>query len=256
MFAVTAAPRTHRQQLRLGLLSLGPRSWVSFEAAAALHGLDRSDTTAVEFTIPRVGRRARSQFTVHTTKRLNRLDSVSVHGLRAISATRTILDLALSRSPLSRVEAAIDSAVRLGLSSPEVIARRLTTLRGSGRWGVRMIDVLLLDSGGHSPLERQFLALVRRARLPTPRTQVVHRKGGRHIARVDFLFDDANVIVEVTGRLGHSTPLDRDRDAQRRNELQDLGLKVYEYTAGDVRDRSEMVIRTLRQRLAEASLPA
>jgi hypothetical protein len=47
-----------------------------------------------------------------------------------------------------RVAAAIDSAVRAQLTSPVVLERRLTALRGAGRWGAPKLDELLLDSGG------------------------------------------------------------------------------------------------------------
>lgn len=252
VYAAAGVPETHRYRLRLGLLWLGEPSWIAFEAAAALHGLDRSQPDAVEFCVPR-GRRRSSRFPypVHTTKFIRAIDLVVVNGMRVTSATRTVLDLALARANRWRVEAAIDSAVRLGLSSPETLARRLADVRGSGRWGCRLIDRLLVDSGGHTMLERRFLELVREAGLPRPRTQVVHRKDGRHVARVDFLFDHADVVVEVSGRLGHSSPSDRARDAQRRNELQDLGARVFEYTWEDVTNRSPMVVRTLRTRLAE-----
>ncbi len=249
VYAINGVPETHRYRLRLGLLSLGERSWVSYEAAAALHGLDRSIPQAVEFTVPRSKRNIELPFDVHTTDMLKPIDFVTVDGFRAMSATRTIIDLAHARAHIRRVEAAIDSAVRLGLSSPEVIAHRLETLRGSGRWGCRLVDELIVDAGGHTMLERRFLQLVRQAGLPRPRTQVIHRKNGRHIARVDFLFDEAGVVVEVSGRLGHSTPAERARDAQRRNELQDIGRRVYEYTWEDVTQRPGFVRRTLIQRL-------
>jgi very-short-patch-repair endonuclease len=73
------------------------------------------------------------------------------------------------------------------------------------------------------------------------------------VARVDFLFDEANVVVEVSGQLGHSTPFDRGRDAQRRNELQDIGRRVYEYTWEDVTKRPAYVRSTLIQRLRIAA---
>ncbi len=223
---------------------------MSYEAAASLHRLDRSNPTAVEFTVPR-GRSVGSvPFTVHTTERLAASDLVTVDGLRCLSATRTIIDLAHARRPIPRIEAAIDSAVRLGLSSPEALAVRLGTLRGQGRWGCRLIEHLVIDSGGHSPLERRFLQIMRTAGLPRPRTQVIHRKDGRHVARVDFLFDDAGVVVEVSGQHGHASPTERARDAQRRNELQELGRLVYEYTYADVMHQPQMVAHTMRRRLA------
>ena len=83
------------------------------------------------------------------------------------------------------------------------------------------------------------------------------REGGRHVARVDFFFDAFNVVVEVSGQKGHASPSERARDAQRRNELQDLGVRVFEYTFDDVTKRPEMVRRTLRVRLTPAGrLPA
>jgi very-short-patch-repair endonuclease len=250
VYALRGSPDTHRRRLRCGLLCLGERSWVSFEAAAALHGLDRSRPHAVEFTIDRRQRPAVLPFAVHTTTRLDPIDHVNVDGFRVMSATRTIFDLALARAHPHRVEAAIDSAVRLQLSSPEVLERRLATLRGSGRWGCRRVEEMIVDSGGHTHLERRFLELVREAGLPRPRTQVVFRVGSRHVARVDFLFDDAGVVIEVSGQKGHASPSERARDAQRRNELQDLGLRVYEYTYDDVTKRPEWVRRTLVVRLS------
>jgi len=252
VYALRGSPDTHRRRLRCGLLCLGERSWVSFEAAAALHGLDRSRRHAVEFTIERPRRPALLPFAVHTTKRLEPIDHVVVDGFRVMSATRTVFDLALARAHPQRIEAAIDSAVHLQLSSPEVLARRLESLRGSGRWGCRLVEEMITDSGGHTHLERRFLELVREAGLPTPRKQVVFRSDDRHIARVDFFFEDLDVVVEVSGQKGHSSPAERARDAQRRNELQDVGVRVFEYTFDDVTKRSDMVRRTLRVRLVAA----
>jgi hypothetical protein len=38
-----------------------------------------------------------------------------------------------------------------------------------------MLDELLLDAGGHTMLEREFLRLMREARIPRPTTQFVFR---------------------------------------------------------------------------------
>lgn len=263
---VGGSPDTWHRRLHVGLLALGPAAWVSHEAAAALHGLDRSPHEPLEFTVRRTRRRACSNAVapntttaaaaatpvsgaaastttstststtarrVHSSALFGLYDVLRIEGLRCASATRTILDLATLRADANRIGAAIDSAVRLRLSAPLVIEKRLATLRGSGRYGVRLIDRLLVDSGGESILERRFLRLVREAGLPRPSTQRRIRRGDRHVARVDFLYERERVVIEVSGRLGHSTPSDRAKDAQRRNELQDLGFVVYEYTWGD-----------------------
>jgi len=168
--------------------------------------------------------------------------------LPATSASRTIIDLAATAT-VSELERAIDTAVRDGLTSPTFLARRLSDLRNRGRRGVVLLDELLVDSGGHSDLERRFLALVRSAGLRRPTCQRVFRRDGTTVARVDFLFEPSPVIVEVTGRRGHSTDADRTRDAQRRNELQHLGFVVLEFTNDQVRRHPALVVRTLRQHL-------
>ena len=118
-----------------------------------------------------------------------------------------------------------------------------------------MIDELLYDAGGHTMLEREFLRLMREADLPRPQPQVVFRNGKRTMARVDFLYAEWKIVVEVSGRIGHSTAPERARDAQRRNELQDLGLRVYEFTWEDVTRRPSWVQNQKRLRLRAAGWP-
>lgn len=254
VWRVAGAPSTWHQRLHVGLLSLGRLSWVSHSAAAALHGFDRSPEGAVEFLVIRRRRSADLAERVHSTRRWGPTDEVIVDGLRSTSATRTVIDLANAKVHPDRLKAAIDTAVRREFSSPEAIRMRLDELRGRGRAGVRMLDGLLEDSGGHTMLERRFLELVGNAHLPRPETQVVLRRpdDGRFVARVDFLFRTHDVVVEVSGQLGHSSPSERARDAQRRNELQDLGLRVYEFTWEDVTQRAVSVVTTLRSLLPAA----
>lgn len=254
VYAIGGSPATTRRSLTAGLLSLGPRAVVSHRAAAAIHRFEHAHDGAVEFTVPVAARGVRSPFTVHTTKSFGRADVVTVDGFRVTSATRTVVDLAHAGVPDGELEGAIDTAVRLGLSSPSVLERRLSELRGPGRWGCRRLERLLVDSGGHTQLERRFLQLVRRRGLPRPRTQVVHRRGTRSVARVDFLFGD-DLVVEVSGSHGHSSPSERRRDAQRRNELQEIGRTVYEFTWHDVTERPSHVARTIRDHLQREISP-
>ena len=108
-------------------------------------------------------------------------------------------------------------------------------------------------SGGHTLLERRFLQLMRTAGLPQPRTQVVHRRGGRERSPVSTSSSRSALRRRRgLGRKGHASDAERARDAQRRNELQDVGRKVYEYTYQQVTREPEYVIRTMRQRLGHA----
>ncbi|CAN5725362.1 hypothetical protein BH18ACT2_BH18ACT2_00190 [soil metagenome] len=250
VYGVVGAPDSLERRQQIGLLCLGIGAVLSHEAAARLHGFDRCQPDAVEYTMERIGRSVRASLVVHTTTQLPAIDRVRVDGWPCTSATRTVIDLARARISDRRLEAAIDSAVRSGRSSPMVIADRLQLLRGPGRWGARRLDRLLVDAGGHTMLERRFLELMRCAGLPRPMTQLVHRRDGRTVARVDFCFQQHALVVEVSGRKGHSSPSERACDAQRRNELQELGRRVYEFTYEQVHREGARVQAAVRRALS------
>jgi len=182
---------------------------------------------------------------------------MTVETFRCTTASRTIVDLAALDVTATQLGNAIDSAIRDGLSSPTYLRRRLAALRGPGV-AVRRLDELLIDTGGHSTLERRFLRLMRESGLPRPLCQVIHRRNGETFARVDFEFEPLPLVVEVSGRRGHVTDSDRRRDARRRNELQSDGFTVLEFTTVDVVDDSGTVANTVRQhvhRLASRTIP-
>jgi hypothetical protein len=250
VYRMAGVPRSWLGDLSAGLHGLGPDAVVSHQAAARLHRFDRFSWDTLEFT---VRRRRRGAFfldaTIHTSLVLPSSDIVTVRGLRTTHPVRTVIDLAALRIREERLEAAVDSAVRLHLASLDDIARRLQQLRGKGRRGVRRLDRVLVTSGGHTFLERAFLKLIHEAGLPRPVPQVEHRREGVHIARVDFLFPDHGVVVEVSGGRGHSSAADRAKDARRRNELQRLGRVVLEFTYEDLMNRRPYVLQTLRAAL-------
>jgi len=248
VFRVGGAPSTWMQSLQAGLWALGDQAAVSHAAAARLYRCDRFEGASAEFSVPRLqrGRQlAELGARVHTTTAPLNGDVRRVDGLRVTSPERTIIDLARAGTSTKLLEAAIDSVIRLRLTTLDHIVDRIADHKASSRWGVAQLDALVLTSGGHSVLERRFLRLLRNAGLPCPSPQVVHRDDGRHVARVDFLFQEQGVVVEVSGGRGHSTAADRAKDARRRNQLQQIGRTVLEFTYEDVTERETYVLETL-----------
>lgn len=247
VYRVSGAPATWRQLLQAGVWSLGDTAVVSHRAAARLHRFDGFTDDALEYTVERRRRGTGRRLTgvVHTTTTPTRHDLVRVDGLPVTSGERTVLDLARDGSPVRQLETAVDSAIRLRLTTLDRLIDRVTATTGTARWGYGSLDEVLLTAGGHSFLERAFLRLLRAAQLPLPTPQVVHRRDGRHVARVDFLFPGHDVVVEVSGGRGHSSPSERAKDARRRNELQQLGRLVLEFTYEDVTRHPDDVIGTL-----------
>lgn len=254
VFATAGSPDTWERRVLCALLSIGGKVRCCRSTAAALLGFEGHQRRGVvHVVVPRSQRvtaaRVPDGVVLHTTATLRPLDCAVIDGTPITSAARTIIDLAGDGVDDRDLERAIDSAVKDGWTSVAFLHRQLVALRTRGRAGVRAVERLLPDSGGHSALERAFLRLVRTAGLPRPVCQQVFAHDRRFVARTDFTFDDRRAIVEVTGRLGHSTSRDRQRDAQRRSELQDVGYRVFEYTYEDVMERPDYVLRTLRARL-------
>jgi hypothetical protein len=246
-------PATWRQALMAGLLDLGPGAVVSGRAAAALHGFDGFGEGALEFLVEREGRERRTLGLVRSTIDLPAIDRCTADGgLRATSPARTIIALA-AHARDAELKRAVDSAIRDGGTSELFLRRRLTDLRGPGRYGVRVLDEVLEGVGGHSFLERRLLELVARAGLPRPATQVIVRRDARQVARVDFVWQDHRLVVEVNGHRTHSTREHLQRDEQRRTELTLLGFRVVVFTYDDVIGRPEWVVERLGELLRPAA---
>jgi very-short-patch-repair endonuclease len=251
-FCFAGTPTTWHSQLVAGLADLGPEAVIAGRPAGALLQLDGFTPGGVEFLVPRTQRRRCSAGTVHSTGRPMRpADRVMVDDLAVISASRLIIEGARFRLSKLELENATDSAIRLGWTSAAYLQRQFAEMRGSGLRGARMLDQVLGISGVESKLERDFLRLIRRAGFREPDVQVVHRDGGRTIARVDFRFD--SVIIEVAGHGTHATRRQRQRDAQRHTELTLAGLTVLTFTYEDLHERPTWVLEQVRRALQLAA---
>jgi hypothetical protein len=244
-----ATPIDWRLQARAGLRSLGRDAALHGRTAAAWWHLGDIGVEDVEFVVPRARKSRQFPFVVHTTRHFVRRDLMVHDGLRVTTATRTIIDLAIAGKSAGDLEKVIDDAMHRRMTSIPTLRTRIDQLCGRGVQGSAFLKALLLDSGGESYLERRFLGLVRRAGLPRPMCQVVHRAEGKRIARVDFQFPGTKVVVEVSGRLGHVSDRDRQRDARRRNALQQAGHIVLEFTTADVLDEQAYIVATLIKEL-------
>ena len=254
VFRHRATPLTWELKVRAAAMSLGRDAALYGPTAARWWRLDGFSGDGVELVVPRIRRSRHPNITLHTTRGWHPADLLTVDDVRTMSATRTIIDLAVSGHRPDAIEKAIDSAIRLRLTSMARLTRRMTDL-APGRPGIRVLRELLFDRGGESFLERRFLALVRREQLLRPLTQVNYTANGRAM-RVDFEFSDRNVVVEVSGRLGHTTDRERQKDAQRRNSLQQIGKTVLEFTTADVMTNPDYVICSLARSGVVATRPS
>jgi very-short-patch-repair endonuclease len=95
-----------------------------------------------------------------------------------------------------------------------------------------------------SELERRFLKAVLKGRLPRPEANA---QLGRH--RVDFLWRDHRLVVEVDGWRFHGHRLAFERDRVRDAELQLLGYSVLRFSWRQLRDEPAAVAATVTELL-------
>jgi very-short-patch-repair endonuclease len=98
------------------------------------------------------------------------------------------------------------------------------------------------DELTRSRLERRFLWLCRRHRLPRPEVNVV--VGG---CEVDFLWRSHSLVVEVDGWQAHGSRWSFETDRARDLALTAAGYRVVRFTYRQVIERGATVARDLRR---------
>jgi hypothetical protein len=238
------------------VLDCGVDTYVSGPTAAALHGFDGFKLKPpFHVTVIRGRNVQRAHHHIHTTTELPLIDRATIEQLPAMSATRTLIDVARFISARA-LTAALDSALRDGLTSEGLLHRRIVGLRSSGRYGIpkllAVIDGVEAARGGHSWLERRFLELCVRAGLPRPSTQQVLSRAKDRIVRVDCRFPDTRVVVELLGYRWHRTNSQMARDVARMNALVLDGFAPIQFTYDHVTADPEWVIAQTTQALETA----
>ncbi len=170
---------------------------------------------------------------IHTTADLDEIDCETAVGLPAFAPTRVLIDLAGSASD-EQLAAAVEGALREGLTCDDHLHRRINELRSSGRYGVPRLVKLLeqreITGGTQSWLEREYLRLLQVAGLPRPSAQVVLGRRRDILIRVDFHFPGTPIVVEVLGYRWHRTTAQMSIDAERVTRLTLDGKVVVQFT--------------------------
>jgi very-short-patch-repair endonuclease len=257
------------------VLACGPTAVLSHRSAAALwnllpspHGRAGPPMLPVEVSICRSTRGvAATGILAHRVTTLGPGDRTIREGIPVTTPARTLLDLATlaarsperaDRRPLPPVtyrdlERAVAKAGREGLASPADLRGHLAASprrRGAGPLR-RMLD----QEGGpaftRSEAEARLLDLVRRARLPPPRTNA--RVGG---LEVDFLWREAGLAVEVDGYAFHASLERFEGDRVRDADLAARGILVIRVTWRQIRDEPAAVIGRVARALGRAEARA
>ena len=170
-----------------------------------------------------------------------------VSGVPVTTLARTVLDVARSEA-LSAAVVAADSALaadpRLDLVGE--------LLRCSGWPGYRQAAfvVRFADGRAESALESLARLLWHESGLPPPKVQADIAVRGRFLARVDFLWPAAKLVVEVDGMGKYAEPGELAREKRRQNALVRAGYRLLRFTWADVVHRPAATAATVRAMLA------
>jgi very-short-patch-repair endonuclease len=212
------APNRHRVWLA-GVLACGPEAVLSHQSAAALWLLLPAQSGPVHVTvIGDGGRQRRAGILVHRSATLSSSTTTRRDGIPVTKPARTIIDLRRT-VPRDQVERAIDRARALGLPIGDEGAGEPT----------------------RSHLERRFLALCRRHRLPRPEANA---RVGPFL--VDFLWREHRLIVETDGYVHHRGRAAFEADRARDTELKLRGYEVVRLTYRQVVEEPGRVAATVR----------
>ncbi|MEX0875199.1 MAG: type IV toxin-antitoxin system AbiEi family antitoxin domain-containing protein [Actinomycetota bacterium] len=248
LYAIAGPPATRNQCLVAALLAAGPLAAISHLAAAALWELIELEPSLIDVVVLHGSLRgAGPGRVIHQANHLDRVDVRTLHGIRVTSPCRTLVDIAgvLSREAL---EAALDAALYRGLVTVRVVHRYIKHRRLEQHSGIGTLMKLLSDRGAGGlefELERRFLRLIRKAKLPEPKRQY---RVGR--ARVDFAYPDFRIAIELDGLGFHYDSAVFRRDRRRQNALVLGGWLVLRFTWDDVANRPGSVVDVMRRALS------
>ncbi len=229
----------------MALLRAGPAAALSHESAARSWGIELLSDGQQRLTVPR----NRSRLLVsgwHVVRSDLPVGGVEERdGLRTTSPLRTVRDLCRVLPHTSAVVAA-DSSMRNELVDVQELHEDLGSADGRGASSLRAV-ALAVDARAGSVLET-LLRLVLAVLDPLPLTQyAIYDRCGLFVARVDFGFPAARLVVEADGFAFHSDRVAYRRDRERLNDLERLGWRVLRFTWEDVVQRPEYVLNMVSQ---------
>jgi predicted transcriptional regulator of viral defense system/very-short-patch-repair endonuclease len=250
VYAVGHNQRTPEANWIAAVMACSPGAVLSHLDAAALWEIYESRGTKIHVTTTARSARRIPGIQVHRARRLDPADVTVKNGIPVTTVARTLIDLTDLLS-IDRLLRAIREAEYLGLLDLDALdsARE----RANGR---RRLAVLNEAVARHRPgqivreeLEHRFLELVHAAGLPDPKTNV-RVKTRRRTYRVDCLWREKGVAVELDGRAAHARVAAFEEDRARDAALSAIGLRPVRFTWHRLTDDGDEVIAELEAMLA------
>ena len=244
VYLVGGQPPDDRARVLAAVLDGGWHATAGGSTAAFAYGLTDRLGPAIELTM--IGRRtapARAGVVVHRPRGLGWSDVRFRAGIPLTSPAQTLITLAATLEP-DALEALCALAFRRRLVSRATL---LATIGAhSHRPGLPALRAAARDPAlTRSHNERRMLALIRRAELPPPQTNVV--VAGKEL---DLYWPEARLGVEVDAFSTHGSAAAFEDDHKLDADLEAANLRIVRFTGRRIRGRPEAVAGKLAAILA------
>jgi hypothetical protein len=216
---IAGAPLTWHGRLQAALWDGGDSALVSHASAAQLHRFPGYYASEVEILVPKSLDHVCTIARIHESRRFEQVRTTVRDGLPVVAPEDTLVHLGPTVR-LKRLDWLVDELAVGNKVSLPLLHQAFADLSPGCR-GMRLLRGVLKDRLPGEPipesrLEQLFLDVVTTHGLP-PFEQQVNLPGRDHQpGRVDFLWRDVKLIVEVDGRRWHTRRADFERDSRRR----------------------------------------
>ena len=240
-YAVGHPSVSPRGRIMAAVLASGDDALASHHAGTYVWGARRSERGVVDVTVRR-SRHGQSGIKLHRVRYLHPDDRAVVDNIPVTSVARTILDQAETLQPheLANLVTEFESRRLFDLRALE-----RTIARNPGRRGIKPLRALLAGYSEpavtRSEAEKLLLRVCAGAGLPRPQTNLI--VAGH---RVDALWPEQRLVVEVDSRTHHMTAAAFEDDRRRDADLMLAGYRVLRLTWRRLRYEPEAVVATLR----------
>lgn len=255
VYRVHGAPATGKQGILAAVWAHRATAVASTRAAGYLATLKGYRSAKPEVVMAH-GANQRGGPRTHVSLWLPPSHITTIDNIPTTTTARTLFDLA-GVDPISRVEVALDDALSRRLCTLRQLNKVFFALARRGRRGTAAMRLLLEDRGeGYVPPASELERLARRtfvdAGVPTPAFEV-HLGDDDLIGRVDCVWREQRLVVELDGQRYHGSHSAREADRRRDNRLVAAGWRVIRITWRDLKDRPDEIVQQIRDALASAA---
>lgn len=246
------------------LLASHPMTWMTSVTAAALRtdgvashrsagmlwDLDGVRRIRPEVTVPHGKKVGSRTALVHRTTQWDRIEATVRSGIAVTGVARTLLDMAWWLPP-THLLIAVDSARLRGLVDWEDLYTVYRRHSRQGRTSCGPFRLMLDRHRGEETMSRSgwnrlVQVLLTDAGLPRPELEYQVRGPDRFSADLDLAYPDLRLGIELDSATWHLNRTSFENDPRRRNQVQNLGWMVLNFTWADYIERSNELVATVR----------